>query len=195
MIHKYFVHKFGDRKKIFYFCKIERRGGARGFLFFNYFSLAMIDKELVKSIVEDSILGTPMFLVEVTIRPGNIINVEVDSDQNMGIDDCVSLNKKIESQLDRDVEDYELEVGSAGLTSPFKIPRQYQKNIGNEVEVLSKNSQKLIGILKSCDESSFVVTVTKMVKPEGAKKKIAVSEDFTFNYTDVKYTKYQISFK
>jgi len=155
----------------------------------------MIEKDLIKDITEKFIEDTNMFLVDVSVRPGNIIVIEIDSDQGVGIDDCIALSRAVESELDRDVEDFELEVGSAGITSPFKIPRQYQKNIGNEVEVLTKNGQKLSGILKSSDESGFVVVITKMVKPEGAKKKVAVEEELPFAYDDVKYTKYLIRFK
>lgn len=155
----------------------------------------MIDKELVKEIVEKHLDGSLIFLVDVVVRPGNLIVVEIDSDKSIGIDDCVALSRDIESHLNRDEEDFELEVGSAGVTSPFKIPRQYKKNIGNEVEVLTKGGQKLIGILKSSDDNSFVVTVTKTIKPEGAKRKVSVEEDNTFDYKDVKYTKYLIRFK
>lgn len=155
----------------------------------------MIEKEFIKNITEEYLADTPMFLVDVAVRPGNVIVVEIDSDESIGIDDCIVLSRKIESQLDRDVEDFELEVGSAGITSPFKIPRQYKKNEGNEVEVLTKAGRKLSGILKTSDDNSFVVTITSMVKPEGAKKKIAVEEDLSFAYDEVKYTKYLIRFK
>lgn len=155
----------------------------------------MIEKSLIENITNKYIEGTDKFLVDVSIRPGNIIIVEIDSQNGVNIDDCITLSKNIESHLNRDEEDFELEVGSSGITSPFKIPRQYEKNIGNEVEVLSKSGQKLSGILKSCNDSGFVITVTKMIKPEGAKKKIAVEEDIPFGYADVKYTKYQIRFK
>lgn len=176
-----------------YFCTELRGRGGCGFLFL--LDRTMIDKELVKGIAEKHLEGTSMFLVDVAVRPGNIIVVEVDSDNAIGIDDCITLSRDIESHLDRDVEDFELEVGSSGLTSPFRIPRQYQKNIGNEVEVLTKAGQKLSGVLKSSDDNGFVLTVTKMVKPEGAKKKTAVEEDHAFEYKDVKYTKYLIRFK
>lgn len=154
----------------------------------------MIEKEQIKNIAEQYI-SEPMFLVDVSVRPGNIIVVEIDSDENIGIDDCITLSRSIESQLDREAEDFELEVGSAGITAPFKMPRQYKKNIGNEVEVLTKAGQKLSGVLKSADENGFVVTITKKVKPEGAKKKVEVEEDLPFGYDEVKYTKYQIRFK
>lgn len=154
-----------------------------------------MEKSLVKEITERFIVETTMFLVDVSIKPGNIIVVEVDSDEGVSIDDCIALSRNIESHLDRDVEDFELEVGSAGITSPFKILRQYQKNIGNEVEVLAKSGKKLSGILKEADEAGFTIVITKMVKPEGAKKKIAEEEELTFAYDDVKYTKYLIRFK
>lgn len=155
----------------------------------------MIDKSLIKDITEEYLLNTDLFLVDVVVRPGNLIVVEIDSENGIGLDDCIALNRHIETKVDREIEDYELEVGSAGVTSPFKIPKQYTKNIGNEVEVLTKQGQKLAGVLKSNNENSFTITITKMEKPEGAKKKIAVEEDKTFNYDDVKYTKYLIRFK
>ncbi|HMM01624.1 MULTISPECIES: ribosome assembly cofactor RimP [unclassified Dysgonomonas] len=155
----------------------------------------MIDKDFIKDVTDKFLQGTPMFLVDVTVRPGNIIVVEIDSDDSIGIDDCIALSRDIESRLDRDAEDFELEVGSAGVTSPFKIPRQYKKNEGNEVEVLTKAGQKLSGVLKTSDNNGFVITITKMVKPEGAKKKVALEEDLSFTYDEVKYTKYLIRFK
>lgn len=155
----------------------------------------MIENKFIQDIINGYLQETDMFLVDVAIRPGNIIIVEVDSDEGVSIEDCIALSRHIESHLDRDTEDFELEVGSAGITSPFKLPRQYKKNIGNEVEVLTKTGQKLSGTLKSCNEQGFSITITKMVKAEGAKRKTAVEEEFPFGYEDVKYTKYLIRFK
>ena len=155
----------------------------------------MIDKEIVRQFVEDFAKGTEIFPVTVDVKPGNIIVVEIDSDSSVGIDDCIALNKFIESKLDRDDEDYELEVGSAGISQAFKILRQYQKNIGNEVEVLTKAGKKLQGILKDAGEENIVLTIEKQEKPEGAKRKITVEEDLTFTYEEIKYTKYLIRFK
>ncbi|PXV67472.1 ribosome maturation factor RimP [Dysgonomonas alginatilytica] len=155
----------------------------------------MINKLEIRDIAEDFLVNSDTFLVDVIIRPGNIIIVEVDSQEGVSLEDCIKLSKHIESKLDRDAEDFELEVGSAGVTSPFKITRQYEVNIGNEVEVLTKGGQKTTGVLKSCDDSAFTVTITKMEKPEGAKRKVAVEEDLSFKYDEVKYTKYLIRFK
>jgi len=108
---------------------------------------------------------------------------------------CANLSKFIESRIDREIEDYELEVGSAGLGMPFKVLKQYEKNLGEEVEVLSKDGKKFSGILKSASEESFTIIISKQVKPEGAKRKITVEEDLVFSYNEVKYTKYLIRFK
>ncbi|MFT4070448.1 MAG: ribosome assembly cofactor RimP [Dysgonamonadaceae bacterium] len=155
----------------------------------------MIDKILLKNIVEAHLDGTENYLVDIQVKPGNILLVEIDNDKAVGIDDCIALSRKIESSLNREEEDFELEVGSAGISSPFKILRQYKKNIGNEVEVLTKDGRKLAGVLKDAQSENFTLTITKKVKPEGAKRKIEVEEDLTFAYDEVKYTKYQIRFK
>ena len=149
----------------------------------------MIEKDIVYQ------LGTDCFIVDVQVKPGNVIIVEIDNKEGVDIDRCVSLHRFIESHLDRDIEDYELEVGSAGITSPFKVIEQYQKNIGNEVEVLTKAGMKLNGILKSVSDDKFVVTIIKKVKTETSKRKVEVEEDLTFGYDEIKYTKYLIRFK
>lgn len=121
--------------------------------------------------------------------------MEIDNNDGVDIEQCSTLHRFIEGHLDRETEDYELEVGSAGITSPFKVLEQYKKNIGNEVEVLTKQGLKLNGILKEADTDKFVVTITKKIKTETSKRKVEVSEDLTFGYDEIKYTKYLIRFK
>lgn len=155
----------------------------------------MIEKNVVSKLVEEKIASSGNYLVDVVIKPGNLIIVEIDNDEGVCIDDCVELSRYLEAHLDRDIEDYELEVGSAGITSPFKVLRQYVKNIGNEVEMQLKNGMKLTGILKAAAEDGVVVTVDKQVKAEGAKRKTTVSEDQSYTFDEIKYTKYLIRFK
>ena len=155
----------------------------------------MIDKQMVIQLAEEKLASSGNYLVDVEIQPGNVIIVEIDNDEAVCIDDCVELSRFIVEHLDRNSEDFELEVGSAGITSPFKILRQYQKNIGKEVEVLLASGMKLTGILKSADENGIVLTVEKQVKPEGAKRKITVEEDLAYTYNEIKSTKYLIRFK
>jgi ribosome maturation factor RimP len=138
---------------------------------------------------------TEYYLVDLNISTDNRISIEIDSFEGVSIDFCAELNRHIESMLDRETEDYELEVSSAGLTEPFKVLKQYEKNVGNEVEVLTKEGKKLSGILQSANESNFVLQIEKTEKPEGAKRKITVQQELTFLYSDIKYTKYIIRFK
>ncbi|WP_455585875.1 ribosome assembly cofactor RimP [Bacteroides sp.] len=155
----------------------------------------MIEKKTVCQIVEEWLEGKDYFLVEVTVSPDDKIVVEIDHAEGVWIEDCVELSRFIESKLNREEEDYELEVGSAGIGQPFKVLQQYYNHIDNEVEVLTKDGRKLTGVLKDADEDKFVVAVQKKVKPEGAKRPKLVEEDETFRYDDIKYTKYLISFK
>lgn len=155
----------------------------------------MIDKQIVHDIVVEGLQETDCFVVDVQVYAGNNIVVEIDNRVGVDIERCEKLHRFIESKLDREVEDYNLEVGSAGITSPFKVLEQYRKNVGNEVEVLTRDGRKLAGVLSACSEEQFTLTITKKVKPEGAKRKIEVEEDIPLAYNEVKYTKYLIRFK
>lgn len=155
----------------------------------------MISKDSVYQIVEQCIADKNYYLVDVKITPDNRISVEIDSFDGVTIEFCMEVNRHIESQMDREIEDYELEVSSAGLTEPFKVLKQYEKNIGNEVEVLTKEGKKVSGVLVEVTETEFVLEIEKTEKPEGAKRKIIVTENITFSYEDIKTTKYIIRFK
>ena len=155
----------------------------------------MIEKNFLKQLVEEKLASSQNYLVDITIKPENLIVVEIDNDEGFNIDDCVELSRYLEEHLDRETEDFELEVGSTGITSPFKVLRQYLKNIGNEVEILLKNGIKLAGILKNADENGITVVVEKQVKPEGAKRKVTIQEELSYLYEEIKYTKYLLRFK
>lgn len=155
----------------------------------------MIEKSVVSRIVNEWLEDKDYFLVDVAVSTDNRIAVEIDHAEGVWIEDCVKLSQYIESKLDRETEDFELEVGSAGIGQPFKVLQQYVNHVGSEVEVLTTEGRKLAGVLKSVDEEHFTVTLTKKVKPEGAKRPIMVEEDETFAYNEIKYTKYLINFK
>ena len=157
----------------------------------------MIDKDLLITTVNSAIEGTPLFLVDVEVRPGNSIVVEVDSQDSVDIDQCVAITRAIEDKFDRDVEDYELEVGSAGLTSPFKVRGQYLKNLGNPVEVLTLDGRKLKGTLSAVSDTddSFTLTTTAKVKEPSKKKPVEVEQATTLTPAECKYVKYLIEFK
>ncbi|EFA96993.1 ribosome assembly cofactor RimP [Hoylesella timonensis] len=155
----------------------------------------MIDKSVVKAVVEEWLQDKEYFLVDIEVSPDDKIVVEIDHVDGVWIEDCVELSRYIESRLSRDEEDYELEVGSAGLGQPFKVPQQYINFIGKEVEVLDRDGKKVQGTLKSVDGNDFVVAVDEKVKIEGKKRPEIQSVDHAFQMDQVKYTKYLISFK
>ncbi len=155
----------------------------------------MIDKNKVSQIVEEWLDGKDYFLVDVTVSADDKIVVEIDHAEGVWIDDCVELSRFIESKLSRDDEDYELEVGSAGIGQPFKVLKQYQMHIGKDVEVMERSGKKWTGVLIDVTEDNFTIAMMVKIKPEGAKRPKLEEQHVTFTYEEIKYTKYLISFK
>ena len=125
----------------------------------------------------------------------NTITVEIDHKDGVWIEDCCELSRFIEEHFDRDVEDFELEVGSAGIGQPFKVLQQYINSIGYDVELLTADGKKMEGELKSANEKGFVVTVMEKQKIEGKKRPQMVEVDKAFGYGDVTWVKNIIDFK
>ena len=121
--------------------------------------------------------------------------VEIDHKDGVWIDDCVDLSRFIEGKLDRNDEDYELEVGSAGIGQPFKVYRQYENHVGDGVEVHTNNREKLKGVLKAVDENGITITMKVKYKPEGAKRAKMVDEDKTLAFSEIESCQAQIDFK
>lgn len=155
----------------------------------------MIDKNVVSQIVSQWLEDKDYFLVDVTVSPDDKIVVEIDHAEGVWIDDCVELSRYIEAHLNRDEEDYELEVGSAGIGQPFKVLQQYVIHKGCEVEVMTADGKKYKGILTDVGENEFTITTQVKMKPEGSKRPKLMGQLLTFTYNEVKYTKYLISFK
>jgi len=153
----------------------------------------MIDSKELERVVTDALTGTPLFVVAITVTRDNIIDVSLDSDgADITIDDCVKVNDAVLAAFDRDVEDYELTVGSYGLTSPLLLPRQYRKHVGDEVEVLTADGRKLKGVLAGADDEGFTLSVETRVKVEGKKRPQLTTVEHRLEYGDIKYTKHII---
>lgn len=155
----------------------------------------MIQAEKITEIIHQHIEGTDAFLVSATISKANDIKVEVDKPEGITIEECVALSRVIEGSLDREVEDFTLEVASPGIGQPFKILQQYLKNIGRTVEVVKFDGQKLEGELKKAIPEHFTIEITKMIKPEGKKRKVEVAEEVILSYDECKSTRVIIKFK
>ncbi|MBR4989110.1 MAG: ribosome assembly cofactor RimP [Bacteroidaceae bacterium] len=155
----------------------------------------MIERQQVIDLTNEWLADKEYFLVDVVISKDDKITVEIDHAEGVWIEDCAELSRYIESKLNGAADDYELEVGSAGLGQPFKVIQQYKNHLGLDVEVLTKEGKKLKGILKDANDYDFALTITKKEKVEGAKRPQIVEEELRFTYDSVKYTKYIINFK
>ncbi|MGV8095513.1 MAG: ribosome assembly cofactor RimP [Mangrovibacterium sp.] len=153
----------------------------------------MIDRNLIIQLTEEK-LKKDQFIVEVTVGQANQISVLLDSDIGITIDDCIKISRYIEGNLDRETEDFELQVSSAGLGQPFKIYRQYIKNLESEVEVAFMNGQKQTGILKKVDESGFDLEISKNEKVEGQKKKQLITRLQRISFDEIKTVKNIVKF-
>lgn len=181
----------------YYFCgelvEIEKEGTLVPS--FHRLLLEMITKNEIVRLVEEKIIGTEYYIVDVIVSSSNQIRVEIDGDKGVKINDCVDISRYIESKYDRDEVDFELTVSSAGMDQPFKILRQYQRYVGRQVETKTTDGNKIKGILVSADESAVVLEVTRKEKIEGKKKKQTITENQIIAMEQVKESKVIISFK
>ena len=141
----------------------------------------MIDKFKVLDIVKDVLEGSDKYLINMKITPDNRIFVDIDGDNGINIDDCIEVSRAIESQLDRDEEDFELNVSSAGADSPLKMPRQYRRHVGRDLNVTPFDGEQVEGTLMEADDQHFVIKI------KGKKKESA--REVSFAYEDVKTAK------
>ncbi len=143
----------------------------------------MISEQLIKDLTTSFLEGSDRFVVSVAVRSDNRIRIFIDSDTHVLIEHCIVLSKYIESQLNREAEDFELNVSSSGLDQPYKLTRQYVKNIGREVSVLLKDNSKIEGTLTEAHEDGFSVKQLTKVK------KINTETTHRFLYSEIKETK------
>ena len=155
----------------------------------------MINKEVVKTFVEEWLQGNDYFLVDIIFGAEDRIVIEIDHADGVWIEDCAELSRFLQEKLGDELGDYELEVGSAGLGQPFKVVQQYKNHIGDEVEVLQLDGQKLKGVLKNVEDRNFTITVQEKQTVEGKKRPVMVDTDKTFSMDEVKSVKYLLAFK
>ena len=154
----------------------------------------MISKERILEAVSQKISNDDNFIVELTISADNDIRLVVDGDNGIPISYCEELDALIETALDRDVEDYSLEVSSAGIGTELKVTRQFRKNIGNKVEVTMPNGSWIRGTLIDADDEGFDVETEEKRKVEGQKKKQTFTTVTHFLRADVKMVKDIVEF-
>ena len=155
----------------------------------------MIDNKKVVDIAERHLAGSDMFVVECKVSPMGDIELLIDSDTAVKLEDCAALNRAIEAELDREVEDYSLMVASAGIGSELKQLRQYKKILGSSVEVLLKDGVKVLAKLNDATESGIQISYEEKQLVEGKKRKVTVEVTKNFAWEEIKYVKEYLDFK
>jgi len=155
----------------------------------------MITKQQIEGLIEDKLVEQNCFVVGLSIKEGNKINLEIDSFEGITIKDCVDFSRAIEHNLDREEEDFEIDVSSPGLDKPFRVKQQYQKNIGKNIKTVLADGKTVEGRLEEVNEETIVVEHTYKEKIEGKKKKQTIVEQKKINFNNIKDTTIVISFK
>ena len=158
--------------------------------------IIMISKERIVDLAQSFLEGSTNYLIEVKVSSTNKILVFIENDVNVSIQDCIQLSKHIEHSLDRELEDFELEVSSPGIDQPFRNIRQYYKYCGKEVDVLLRNGEKIKGVLEKVEDTKIEI------KPFASKKPIKKTtteklenNNNVFLLNDIKETRLHINFK
>jgi ribosome maturation factor RimP len=155
----------------------------------------MIDAKRVIEIAERQLQDSDMFVVECKTTPMGEIELLIDSDTAVKLEDCAALNRAIEAELDREVEDYSLMVASAGIGSELKLLRQYRKILGSSVEVLLKDGIKILAKLNDANEEGITLSYEEKQTVEGKKRKVLVNVERAYKFDEMKYTKEYLDFK
>ena len=150
----------------------------------------MIEKQKIEGLVEEYLRGTGLFLVSVKISSANRIIVLADKNEGITIDECAGIHRHIEKGLDRDVEDFELQVSSPGLDLPFGVIEQYFKNEDKKVEVADYEGAKYVGKLKNVTEGGFELETEIKTKERTIELK-----DISFNFEQIKSTRVILTIK
>lgn len=155
----------------------------------------MIDNNKVIEIAERHLAGSDMFVVECKSTPMGEIELLIDSDTAVKLEDCAALNRAIEAELDREVEDYSLMVASAGIGSELKLLRQYHKILGSSVEVLLRDGIKILAKLDDANEEGIAISYEEKQLLEGKKRKQTVQVTKSYAWEEIKYVKEYLDFK
>ena len=150
----------------------------------------MIDTKFIRGLLEEKIKNSPFFIVDISINPGNRIQIYLDSKSGVSINDCAEMSRYIENNLNRDTEDFALEVSSAGLNMPFRVDAQYNKNIGKNVKVKTKDGQVYKGKLQAyCPEELVLEIKQSPAKHSKIEKKIIPNDLIAETKLDLSFIK------
>ena len=134
-----------------------------------------------------------LFLIDFTIGSDNTIRVVLDGDQGVNLQDCMDVSRAIEHNLDREEEDFSLEVTSAGATSPLQLPRQFRKNVGRKLKVRTKEGECEGTLTQTTENSITLEWKAREPKPVG-KGKVTVQKKQEIAFSDIQEAKVVLKF-
>lgn len=149
----------------------------------------MAEQHIIEHLLEGILAGKGIFLVSVKVDNNNKILVHIDTLEGISIDDCVRVSRELEEKLDRDREDFALEVSSPGLDSPFRVIEQYLKNVGKKISLVKTDGEKLEGVLKKTMENGIVLEMSG-----GRKGQPKDPELLELSFTEIKSARASIQF-
>jgi ribosome maturation factor RimP len=155
----------------------------------------VITKDIVANHIEERIAESDIFIVDVTVRPGNVIEVTLDADGGISIESCTEVHRHLLKQMDREVEDYSLVVGSPDLTKPLLVRRQYVKNIGRSLAVKTREVNKFEGVLTHVTDTDITLHTRNKEDVPGKKSKQWVERDKLIAFDQIDIAKIVIQFK
>jgi len=152
-------------------------------------------RDIVKELLDSALNEREdLFLIDFEILSDNTIRVVLDGDNGVLVEDCMFVSRAIEHNLDREEQDFSLEVTSSGATSPLMFPRQYNRHIGRNLEIKTNEGDKLEGQLAEANEEGIVLTwKAREQKPVG-KGKVTVTKEAKIAFSDIKEAKVKIKF-
>ena len=154
----------------------------------------MINDNYIKSLINDEIRSKKLFLIDIKINSSNKINVFIDSMKGVTLEECATLSAIIKEKLNKYLDDYALEVSSPGLDKSLVLPVQYKKNLGRDLDIITKDGNKTTGRLTQVFRNGIEIKteVTERKKPN--KKKEHVTKKHVFDFADIKSAKVIVLF-
>jgi len=153
-----------------------------------------MNQERISEIATSVVESENLFIVDIKVSKNNVITIHIDAMEGINIDMCSKISREIEANLDRETEDFELTVASAGIGYPFRVPQQFLKNINNEVEITKKDNTTKVGVLKEYSKNEILISYEIKIKIEGQKKKQIQNIEEKIFLDDIKEIKDIIKF-
>lgn len=151
----------------------------------------MLERKKIESVIEEVVTGTDFFLVDLSVDRSNLIRVFIDHPQKVTLDDCAQIHGQIESSLDRDQEDFELQVSSAGLDKPLRDSRQLTKQVGETLNIRLHDGTQFRGILESVENPGHPDQCKLAVQPQKTRKNQAPTMEW-IKWADIHIVKIEI---